>query len=102
MLPKPGFCSEFPWGGGLFHLAPGVGGLATCLSLSHTDTRMHAHTHSLAGLSGSPAPSPGPAVCLAFPGPPLPKRGMLATRWPLARSDSPRHLPVAATRLNIT
>lgn len=78
----------------------GIGYLPFSHTLTHA--RTHARTHSLAGLSGSPAPSPGPAVCLAFPGPPLPKRGMLATRWPPARSDSPRHLPVAATRLNIT
>lgn len=66
------------------------------LSLSHT------HIHSLVGLSGFPTLSPGPAMSLAFPRPPAaPESGVSDTVAP-GQEQLLLHLPVAATRLNIT
>lgn len=60
-------------------------------ALTHTYTRAHTrvYTYSFTGPPDSPTLSPGSAVSLAFPGPPgCPRRVVLVTWWPLARSGS--------------
>lgn len=98
---QPPPCSEFPRGS----LSVLQGDRIVPPSYTHTCTRTctctHTHTHSLTGLSGSPALSPGPAVSLAFPWPPAHESSVSDTVAP-GQEQLLLHLPVAATRLNIT
>lgn len=73
------------------------------LSLSHP-SHMHTlmHPHLLAGLSGSPTLSPGPAMSLAFPRPLAAHESSVSDTVAPSQERFLLHLPVAATRLNIT
>lgn len=84
-----------------------------CL-IQHTHTRAHTDTlslslslslplsHSLFGLLGSLTLSPGPAMSLAFPRPLAAHESCVSDTVAPCQERLLLHLPVAATRLNIT